>query len=676
MATMRINNVNCNVVFIDPGASGSNNGTTPTDALTALPGPSTWVSNTVYLIRRGTSNLTMSSGTITAANIYCFGMPKSTDIFYDVAPASAKAAWDSDVDDYANVASSSGAGLSSTSSFIGLFGIYFRITSHTTFYNLINFSSIDSYNIFMIFCKIKDPTYDLDTTSSTSSTYVGNVRILGNNIVLDRIYIERQVASTATAISANFIYAIDVTGNNLYIGNVTLWYQTNGYSAYPGGPGGISINSDTYNNVTTENIDILLVQQSTTTFTGFGRILNILECNSLIVRNFNITFDRFVGSLPANTSSVLSAIYIYMDDEASCTIDGLTLDLSAATQDIFAGYYLDLDFNLYNAYRMPLESSAKNIMIIPVDPIYQTSSYKSNSIDIKGGSPLFLEDCNLDSGRHGIRLRAGATTEIGLRTQNLNISGPLIAENILYLDIDTYTKNTDEVIDAISLIGTNAHIVTANFPSTWGGNTSVALSNGCNVFIDNFNHEGLFYTSAGTSFRKSTLYVNNIGGIPGNWQAHNFLFHAETSAAFRTGGANASIRLYSTATSIDFANKLQIGKRPFPGLKLTPPSTGNRTLTVYIAYKLFTVPNNLLRYFVIKVNSPTGSSDYTEYNSSIVGDWQDDTSIWNNDEGLTIKKCEIPITVDRIDSVNVYIEYGWWEANNGYLYLDPAMSIT
>lgn len=106
MATLIYDNVEFNIVYIDPTIASAGDGTTPALALSDL--PNTLVDNTCYLMRRTNEEThvslkqTKNTGLV---NTILMGMPFKDNLIYNMLPEEVKTAWgnDSEINKYSNV---------------------------------------------------------------------------------------------------------------------------------------------------------------------------------------------------------------------------------------------------------------------------------------------------------------------------------------------------------------------------------------------------------------------------------------------------------------------------------------------------------------------------------------------------------------------------------------------
>jgi len=293
---------------------------------------------------------------------------------------------------------------------------------------------------------------------------------------------------------------------------------------------------------------------------------------------------------------------------------------------------------------------------------------------------MVMEDCTFDVGIYDIILGNNDLPDMASgRIKNISVVGSLDLRNIPHADITSLsradTPSNISTFPPLTVSRSNAHIKEMTLPVSWTTENQVEISQRSTVFIDSLNVP-LFYTLPSSTFAKTAIYANNVAGVDGRWEGHNFSYHAETNAAFRSGGANAALKFTADSSRPD--DPLWLGRNPYPGLKLTPSSTGDATLTIYVAHKFFTTAQELLENFMIMVDVPSTTTGgvVKRYNSTNQGMWHDDSSIWNNDDGLTAKRCEIPIKIDRLEAIEVRIAFRWYEGTGGYLYLDPLIELS
>jgi len=232
--------------------------------------------------------------------------------------------------------------------------------------------------------------------------------------------------------------------------------------------------------------------------------------------------------------------------------------------------------------------------------------------------------------------------------------------------------------------------------------------------LSTYNGESQIITSLGNDFlRASDIYIDKsnvslipentiVDNLPGvysnnlicpNYLSNNQYIQLAKNGymkswnTVRTGSTSlASIKcnlVNGTLTSGVEGYGITLGTRPYKGIQIEPSTTGNQTLKVYIAYKGFnqTDEDNLLDKVFVEAEVPNngfGTNDFDSsdiYDSRADGYISDDSSVWSNDTGLTMKVINIPLNVIRTDKpINVRITYEV-EGSTKYMYIDPDLKL-
>ena len=170
---MRYSNVDFSVVYIDPSASTSGDGSTPATAMNTFPtSVSSFTDNTAYIIRRTaeTSAAKLPNGSNSSLkNILFIGMPNTSDELYAIMPDAAKSAWGADSAEYANIQFENASGsfqLSAINHFL-LHRVYlFRDGINSDGYILKFYNSSDPIGCYAFeHCKFGSRGINLDKTA-------------------------------------------------------------------------------------------------------------------------------------------------------------------------------------------------------------------------------------------------------------------------------------------------------------------------------------------------------------------------------------------------------------------------------------------------------------------------------------------------------------------------------
>ena len=708
MATILMKDQVCNVVYVDADlGTGLFDGTTPANAVTDLPTPSAMVDNTVYLIRRDDTNAVLLRGTgnTTGNHIYIIGMPLSTDWLYPRMPAEATSAWDADGDVYAKVdfelttsraqfdnfqdwgmhrlqiVSPSGGGSNDVC------GIEVRANS-----------TRDGGYFFTNNKWVKD-TFDLDNpafvTNNTSSQGASLVlrggdgtgdsqwgtalRMTDNHFEfngLSNTYHRTNIATQMLQVQY-FDYAT-INDNNFWCSN---FHQDNSLAYF-----------ETYYVARLDahrNHMKLVFQDNTSAY--WRNLIYFQSCGSVDVSEISVTVDRYYNQ-PTNPTFARwdTGIGVTQADSANSPareykVRDLNVDMDLMWNCNSRGIYLRSQGRQNNtAYRQyRFESAVSDISAVCVDSggIGGQTSSDRWMVDL-GLHSAMVEVANITGHCYpqgGVFL-ASNNSNVGAPVfKNVNCKGRLIISRVPFAEVN-YVESPRVENDVIQISHSAAYIANVVLDSgAWASQQWLRFggSENCNVIIDSVNVGSYINWATGAAIDDSIL-INNVDGISGNWYGDNYYYKGETFNVFRTGGAAASIRLTSYRNS-NTRRELNIAPRPWKGLEWTPPSTGQHSVTMHVAHKLYADPTLLPKRvrMLVEVPSPvTGGYERKTYHSEVEGTWEDDSaSTWNNDSGLTQLKCVLPFEVEDISQpVQVRVMFDWWDSSNtGYLYMDPLL---
>lgn len=672
MATMMMRGFSCNVLYVDPSASGANTGATPADALTALPSLATLVTNTVYLIRRG-ATLTVTAGTCAVANVHLMGMPKSTgDAFYGMVPAEAKTAWDGDAGDYWNATGSATTAWSFTGNDASIHRLNLTFpAAHSTV------AAISATGARFSFTCIyaRQSGFNVQTaTAITGAFRHGTFYFNSDSVYISDI--DMQMAwdsgTTSTTNGAN-LYAIQCDGNcqRAVIRNVLLWYLSTGYVTNRGGI--IISNCD---NIRMENITTRMVLNKVR-----GDVYHYLNpavtCrgsgwgSNAVIRNIDHKLDHHLGA-----TAGVSGISISAQLEFSINgglVENLTCDQLLETggfYGIFVGSYMGntyiFDGNVQRAVVRNI-NSYKNLSV--VDGAYATS-FRLNAkciaetINASAGPSSFAIDNPSDGSYFGS----------SVSFKGLTLTGGVRIYFASYVEILSLTLLAPRVNGIVIQGGILAYIQTLICQGTWTTESIMSVVNRSCVIVDSIN---IPFVATIDNNGFSQMCVNNSAGVSGQWYSESFSYRGFTSNVFRTGGASAAVKMECKAANAPPATNrygIWMAPPPLPGKPIAPGATGLRKFTMYVAYKNFTTFDpSQMRLFI---EAPAGAgTDTTAYDSVSVGTWEDDTvSTWNNDTGLTLKKLTMTLPVDRNENCRVRFHHTWWQ-NLSYYYVDPKITV-
>lgn len=717
---MRYGITDYTVVYVDPSIASGGDGTTPATALKTLPAAASLANGACYLIRRTatTSVLSLPSGTSAVTSIMFLGMPKSTDRFYSVVPAEAKAAWDSDAADYAQIQSTSSSTQLAFSTVVSFTMSRCNLTrknvssTSTSYYMIAGSSTSGNYKSCWLFdhCRFGVDGYDVDSeewassyTSNGMGSYVktGVSRLveLTDCVINWRYYNScmafycpytdmfsmhgctvNQLLDTDSATDRYAVYATTSTGGG-------------GYSVGPTGTGTTvaSVTGCTFN---------YLVNGSSGGY-YLHSMVRLEQFQHTTVAGCTLAMlDPTPSSHPSSALVMKSsAIYLYKPNEFR--ISGLSGSLPYLAQfDQPLLYVAEAPTNdRYHGYERVIENCTLSVGTSPIGTlsssyttygIWGSSGGAGNSawstggkymtyVYVNGGSdnasmykPVIVRNCTFTNSDgpccYFMQCRVTGTVVNGLLSLDRSVAdvtsissnwpGKVIrCSSCSHLRVGTVTVNKN-----------NADYPYASDPviyesSAYYGNVYIGS---CNVPL------GVGHTTS-TKYAYGTRSCANAGET-GHYTLFGDCVEVDTWNVYRTGGSPACLKF--TNATYDNADLVTIGRMPFSGMLLEAEDDGDYLLEMHVAAKGYDSLADLPWKFIVEA---TVDEDHVprSYFSSTDGQWLDDSSAeWNNDDGLAQLKLSLPIHVEHSsDPVDVRIHFGWY-STTGFIYVDPEITIT
>lgn len=290
--------------------------------------------------------------------------------------------------------------------------------------------------------------------------------------------------------------------------------------------------------------------------------------------------------------------------------------------------------------------------------------------------PLRVQDLSVEAGS-----RWALQAHCAYLVSGIDIDGALNVIGTTYGAIDTLTS---EFPGEFLLWDTNSHTLTIgsvtankNNPSApYNNNTLLRADAGpytmcsigsCNIPLKlqqvvaaGLNHHGVCSGNVGTTGRFS-YFARNLA--------------CDTWNVTRTGStATATLQFSGYAGSLD--NKLMLNPPAFSGVPMAPAGTGINRITMYVAAKLDGLtPAQVSKMFIMNVRVVGAAGAVVgDYCTNQSGKWEVDTSVWNNDTGLTAFKCTMWVPVAAGQTFNTTICYGN-TTTGAVLYLDPVIAV-
>ena len=693
MATMRYSNIDFNVVYVDPSKGSSGDGTTPANALNALPSTAAaFADATCYLIRRTaeTSAVVIPNGTnSTVKNLMLMGMPNASDELYELVPSAAKTAWGGDSAEYANIQSTAASG-SFAAPNVNVFLLHrvylFRDGINADQYILKFQNNTQSVGCYAFeHCKFGSRGIDVDKTAYATAlaasrlksyVYVYYARMLD---IRDCI-INHSLAGNTQNPCGFYCYFADIMNVDGVKVFSPVWtdYASNAYPLYLAGTNQKGI-----------------------------------ECT---VRNVEQTI-RMNGSSGTHVPTLL-----YLQGYISCAVENIEVKMGAAL-DAANPTSLSIDYAmiyLSNVYELLFKSVSVNLPNVwyakePVIEFYRC--YSGNYVP---GVVKRIEDID-------VRLASSDASGIGTLCTYANATSTgdnyaavvmsfSSSDTTMYAKVMEATDITIKVPRGKALYADNIRLTDAtiegtvilsateadfNSIKTWFPGKALYAQNGTHarvrlmesnlanpdypynedplvfstydsngsVFVDESNASLSPMTT--TSGKAQHIYQGigcNSEGADGHFAFRCANGLCDTWSVRRTGGGTAALKLMNNTCS--GAEMMVLGRRPFNGMQLTPTTTGRHMLRAHIAFKGYGSPAELYRQFVV-----SATVKGKVYYSTLHGRWSDDSaSAWVNDSDLTQLVLEMPVDVAEVSPVDVRVYFAWY-ASGGFVYLDPAIEL-
>jgi len=442
------------------------------------------------------------------------------------------------------------------------------------------------------------------------------------------------------------------------------------------------------------------------------------------IKNITINFIKLKDANPSgiDTSREWGKAALYLNGLSSYDIDSITVNGNLQGSEMCGATCLIIS-PAYKFYSGLCKRSIKNIKI-NFETDYTKLKYWSPVTSVIDINALDIT-CDKHQYTSGVNDRLyygnsrGGTLANYFMIENVEINAPFIKSYFNYCNIRNAKFNT--YITFGDRTSAEVDYLSNYFPSQPGfqvGELSYVrikeYEANLNSPLSAYNGESQINTSLGNDFlRASDIYVDksNVSLIPensitdncpgvysNNLICPNYLSnnqyiqlakngYMKSWNTVRTGSTSlASIKCNlanGTLTSGVEGYGITLGTRPYKGIQIEPSTTGNQTLKVYIAYKGFnqTDEDNLLDKVFVEAEVPNngfGTNDFDSsdiYDSRADGYISDDSSVWSNDTGLTMKVINIPLNVIRTDKpINVRITYEV-EGSTKYMYIDPDLKL-
>ncbi len=689
--TMILWNRTLAVLYVDSAAVGANNGSSPTDALTALPAQASMAASTVYLVRRGNTQ-TWTLGTSSVSRLAIMAMPLSTDPLYRLLPAAAIAAWAGDAGTYAtlNIAAGNTA-FTHTGNYWWMHGIDIVSPASGTAVSAANNTFTFTTNGWtMTKCKYRTSGVDLTTMTAAPARGLRNWKITGNWAYardLDWSCCDLFDGNVNSNGSLGWLY---IVGNDATVERsvaiVTAQYNVTMFPfVYVAG-----------DRATIQDIAVSLVAVYASTIGAIvmGGAVGFAGGMRPIIKDITATYTRFFSSATAWTTqnfqgwSGSSQGLIFANNFWGGEFSNWVADFStnnAFTTTTVAGALISINMT-------PLWHNKKPSVLDSLTA--KVADANTGAFTAAGSAAMYLSGHSASLVRspiawclNGVGIDASNGNDpqggsCGLSIDNASVKGKLKLAGNLRCHVATMSSTLGTATPHISLVGSGTGTTYTGSASTIecliesltlpvGQLTEqIAVDDFCVLGIETCNVTPV-YTQGTTILNRGLVCINNEAGVSGSFRCRTLDNEFKTVNAYRTGGASAALKMTPLASG---GWPAYLGPKPFPGLTIatgTVGATGNRTITVYAAYKGYsTAP--LSENLWIELEVPNGGSGTKTRVISTrgYGNWETDASTWNNDSGLTIVKQVITFPYDRAEDVKLRIGCDWFQAGC-YALVDP-----
>lgn len=690
---MLFSNIDFSIVYVDPSIANAGNGSTPSQALSDLPAAGDLADNTCYLIRRTAENIACSLPSGTNPNIQhiiFMGMPLPTDTAYALVPDEAKTSWAADAAERANIATAnSSANLNMQNLRTFLFHrIYLHRTCDSTSQYLIqSYQTSEFKGMFAIeHCKMGVRGVDIEGNAWTGPVYeqnamcryfyFGYVRYLRINdcIVNYRPYSSDYAAiycqypemvdledTQANMLPYNssryaFVFSLKNTseqqGVEAVVSNLSFRYIVNGgESRYFAGGLRMGYHLSTrMRGITAESILPTGMAHPTDYLYPYAPLMEIESMQDFSIKGITVNVPhfwrlssnliRFSGngySYSPGIEREISDVSITLGDDPEVAIGShFSYDEYKNNDNSYYALYSSWDGSSGSYYPKPCRMNNISIVHPRGRALYCTCCRLTNT-SIQGMSYLNRTMADIASQSTwfpGYAMRLYSYCHVRVANLALNKENP------------SYPYNYDVAIER--------------------------EKSNCNCFVEESNviPEQIALSSSGVGQQYTMACGSECE--TGHYTLRTQNIAVDTWNVRRTGGASAALKLWNDKWNS--TGMVVLGRKPFKGKLLTAASPGRYLLKAHIAYKNYTNKNEMNRHFFITATVDEGTSNRT-YCSSVCGRWVDDSSaVWENDTDLTQKCLEMPIDVETAGNVDVRLYFSWYSAD-GFLYVDPAMTL-
>lgn len=699
---MLIHNTEHTFVYIDPtlsvedAANPSRDGSTAALALRHF--PNTIEDNKIYLIRRSATEQYAdfpynNSSTLTFSDVkslVIMGMPKSDDKLFASMPADAKAAWVDADREWAWVRHP-GNGRYSTSfpdcENFHMSRVCFQDNREDYDAVCVSLSSDYGTNMYFDHCRFKYSRFDFTAEgSSTSFNYYRGFRMIsggqsnwGNSGVIKNcqfdkwgyswlvdlgrvrnIRVDDSIFNCAQTYNAGTpaiswttdegYNTADVVANNLTY-NAYYSSSNDGWELPP-------IMNGWVNRATVKNVTVQM-----------GEHQNFTPYQSRFGINCIVAFDTWMAgslienvtvNLPELVGRMSTVVYINHHRDNNDTRYQLpsrgqyniVRNITVNGRQEYVTSNLYPDFSEWN--QNPWQDNDRGIIRLVTSGGYSRAAandylVQGLHINVPMGCALQLYDTMIDLSDCDIKGSVYLNSSVGkIKSLQSWYPGNVITDggrNSLYIGAITCNKDNPR------WEYNSQYAVRANWHS-------YILCGNCNVrYVTN-----AFDTNDAGYAECSYICTSNMR--EGNYTVRSKSSQVQTWSVYRVGSdSTCSLRL-SNEIQDDAGRPIKIGGAPFKGIT-KHVTAGDHTLTFYLALYGYNNTDDIKKRFQVVINLPDGTQVFSQ-----AGNWFSDTSTWENVDGATAYRVEIPFTMAAEGDITV--SYTWyWYMVDAATFVDP-----
>lgn len=722
---MNLSNVDFTVLYVDPSAASSGDGSTPDNAMKTLPQLSSDVPDkTCYLIRRtADGEVTLPKGEnsgITAMAV--IGMPKATDELYLLMPEEAKTAWGADTADYANVKSETSAEpyggeyqaliLPNCQTFF-LYRINLYRENRGAFEACVQLTNGNvTATVSVERCRFGLKGFVLESETCTQGPSYGSAMFISANkpqVFSFRHNVINFVSdpggyfeSSSWCVYVQYAAFADVF-------DVDIWAATTSFSGggygYEGGCdpvlhfGYYSEEGDYSRGCDNANFDKITCHYLRYGTKGYlPRVLQVNGREFISVRN--ITLDMSERQLGNGTPSVVSpsGCLVICDSAGEFIFENMTATLPQVWR-IFSGCQI-FKLSWKSASQFPgCARKIENIHIAlgttnGIDTARNGNYYEECKGDWNSYAALVLSiysdaaHDNFSDGAHEavivknidvVHPRGVALYASSCYVRNATLQGMLRASSATCDVTSLGTWYPGYAIGARSgstvrvgtlalgkgnIAGYDSDPAIIGSPQESSSYIYVGTSNGAlmsDVRSTNTGYDNCYAVICGSEQDAGHYTMRSINAVCNTW------------GVVRSGSTHtASLKLYNNSAS--GKGFLSLGRQPFGGFIIEDVAAGQRVLKIHIATKGLSETAELARRLVAQVTVPQPDGSKEVVFSSTRGRWTADGSTWIGEANLSGYLLEVPLNLASQGDVDVKIHFNWYSAS-GYLYIDPDFVI-